>query len=459
MDFTGHWVGILAVVIFACAYAAVAAEEKLHLRKSIPVLVAAGCIWVLIGIGYMQAGNGHGVAEAARHNLLDFAELFLFLIVAMTYVNTLEERGLFNVARVWLVGRQLSLRMLFWVLGALAFVMSPIADNLTTALVLGAVAVAIGQGRPKFIALACINVVVAANAGGAFSPFGDITTLMVWQKGVVPFTGFFVLFVPSLVNWLVPAVLMSFAVEAGNPPVPESKATMEAGAVTIVFLFLGTIALTVLGHTVFELPPAIGMMFGLGILKAYGYAFNRRADVGSDSINEVHDVFARESESSRFENESSIARQGQLKPVETFRELERVEWDTLMFFYGIILCVGGLGALGYLSLASRLLYAGLGATVTNVLLGLVSAVIDNVPVMFAVLSMNPTMSEGEWLLATLTIGVGGSILSFGSAAGVALMGIAPGSYTFMSHLKWSWAIALGYLASVGTHLLLNRALF
>jgi Na+/H+ antiporter NhaD/arsenite permease-like protein len=130
-----------------------------------------------------------------------------------------------------------------------------------------------------------------------------------------------------------------------------------------------------------------------------------------------------------------------------------------MFFYGVVMCVGGLGTLGYLRLASRVLYEGLGPTTTNVLLGLVSAVIDNVPVMFAVLSMNPAMSRGEWLLVTLTAGVGGSLLSFGSAAGVALMGQARGSYTFVSHLKWSWAIALGYVASVLVHLLLNRSLF
>jgi Na+/H+ antiporter NhaD/arsenite permease-like protein len=125
----------------------------------------------------------------------------------------------------------------------------------------------------------------------------------------------------------------------------------------------------------------------------------------------------------------------------------------------VVLCVGGLGALGYLSLLSRTLYEGLGPTAANTMVGLVSAVVDNVPVMFAVLSMEPTMPRGEWLLVTLTTGVGGSLLSFGSAAGVALMGQARGSYTFLAHLRWSWAVALGYAASVGAHLLLNRGLF
>jgi Na+/H+ antiporter NhaD/arsenite permease-like protein len=130
-----------------------------------------------------------------------------------------------------------------------------------------------------------------------------------------------------------------------------------------------------------------------------------------------------------------------------------------MFFYGVILGVGGLGVLGYLAMISRAFYEGLGPTVANVLVGLLSAVIDNVPVMFAVLEMNPPMAEGQWLLVTLTAGVGGSLLAIGSAAGVALLGQARGVYTFTSHLRWAWAIALGYAASIATHLFINARLF
>ncbi len=137
--------------------------------------------------------------------------------------------------------------------------------------------------------------------------------------------------------------------------------------------------------------------------------------------------------------------------------MQRAEWDTLMFFYGVVLCVGGLGTLGYLALLSETFYGHLGPTTANVLVGLISAVVDNIPVMFAVLSMTPDMSTGNWLLVTLTTGVGGSLLSIGSAAGVALMGQARGIYTFFVHLRWSWAIALGYAASIYAHTLLNAA--
>jgi Na+/H+ antiporter NhaD/arsenite permease-like protein len=130
-----------------------------------------------------------------------------------------------------------------------------------------------------------------------------------------------------------------------------------------------------------------------------------------------------------------------------------------MFFYGIILCIGGLGALGYLTLGSTLMYGDLGPTVANILVGVLSAIVDNIPVMFAVLSVLPEMNHGQWLLVTLTAGVGGSMLSIGSAAGVAVMGQARGVYTFVAHLKWSWAIALGYAAAIATHFLVNGDAF
>lgn len=463
MDLTSHWIGLAAVLIFAAGYAAVAAEEKLGLRKSVPMLVAAGLVWGLVALGYAQRGDPDVAAAAARHNLLDFAELFLFLIVAMTYVNTMDERGVFDAVRAWLVGRRLSLRGLFWATGALAFLISPVADNLTTALVMGAVVMAVSRDNARFVTLASINVVVAANAGGAFSPFGDITTLMVWQKGIVPFAGFFPLIVPSLVNWLVPAALMSLAIGQGRPAAPGGKAALEVGARTVALLFVGTIALTVAGHSFLHLPPALGMMFGLGVLHVYSYAINLRAQRARLVVDELEDVFAGPAleidPEERAPQPTATRPRRSAKPLHTFQQLERVEWDTLMFFYGVILCVGGLGTLGYLALTSQVLYVGLGATVANVLVGLLSAVVDNVPVMFAVLSMRPEMSQGEWLLVTLTAGVGGSLLSFGSAAGVALMGQARGTYTFLAHLKWTWAIALGYAASVGAHLLLNRHLF
>lgn len=451
LDLTSHWIGYASIIIFVLAYILVIVEEEIHMRKSKPVMVAAGIIWAMIALIYAQQPDTafHHTAEVMiRHNLLEYAELLLFLLAAMTYINTMGERGVFDALRSWLVNQGFSLRTIFWLTGLLAFFISPIADNLTTALLMATVAMAVGGSNHKFVALACINIVVAANAGGAFSPFGDITTLMVWQKGVVDFAEFFALFVPSVVNWFVPALLMSFAVASEQPAAQNETTTMKNGALVVVALFFLTITMAVCAHNFLHLPPVIGMMTGLGFLKLYGYNLKMRDKKSYSTLADQGDT--------SLSLESTVE---QKEAFNIFQQLERAEWDTLMFFYGIILCVGGLGTIGYLSLGSEFLYGDLGPTTANILIGLISAVVDNIPVMFAVLSMMPDMSTGQWLLVTLTAGVGGSLLSIGSAAGVAVMGQARGIYTFVAHLKWIWAIALGYAASIAVHLWLNADKF
>ncbi len=442
LNLTHSWQGITAVIVFVLAYLLVMGEEFLHLRKSKPVLIAAGIIWALVASAYVAIGDTHTAEAAVRHNLLEYAELLLFLLAAMTYVNTLEERGVFDALRGWLVGAGFSFKAVFWLTGLLAFLISPVADNLTTALVMAAVVMAVGAGNSAFITLACINIVVAANAGGAFSPFGDITTLMVWQKGIVPFSQFFALLLPSLVNWLIPAAIMSFAVPNEKPAAVKESVSVKPGGYVVIGLFLFTILMAVLGHNYLHLPPVLGMMTGLGVLKVYGY-FIRRGDL------RIHQAEISGPEEVRGATDA---------PFDIFTSMKRAEWDTLMFFYGVVLCVGGLGTAGYLAMLSESMYVGLGNTWANVLVGILSAIVDNIPVMFAVLTMNPDMSIGQWLLVTLTAGVGGSLLSIGSAAGVALMGQARGIYTFFGHMKWIWAIALGYAASIIAHLWVNADL-
>jgi Na+/H+ antiporter NhaD/arsenite permease-like protein len=428
---TAHWTGILSLLLFITAYILVIFEEATHMRKSKPVLLAAGLIWALIAIGAAVMGKAELAEEQAKHIIEEYAELFLFLLVAITYVNTLEERRCFDVLRARLVGMGLSYKKLFWLTGIIGFFLSSVLDNLTTALVMGAVVLAIGSGSRAFVALGCINIVVAANAGGAFSPFGDITTLMVWQKGKLAFFEFFALFLPSLVNFLVPAALMHMAVPNGKPEPREDRASLKPGAWGVVVLFAATIATAVCFKNFLHLPPALGMMLGLGYLQFWSYFLQQKGK--------------------RRENSDMV--------LNSFHEIQRVEWDTLLFFFGIIFAVGGLGAIGYLALSSEYLYTGLGATSANIIVGALSAIVDNIPLMFAVLTMDPQMSAGQWLLITLTCGVGGSMLSIGSAAGVALMGTAKGQYTFSSHLKWTWAVAAGYAASIGAHLLVNAGKF
>ena len=581
--------GYLGLVLFITAYALVPFENKFHLRKSKPVLLAAGLIWVLVALAYNSVGDTHTAHQAIKESMLEYAELFLFLLAAMTYINALEERNVFQSLRAFLVSRGYSLRKIFWITGILSFFISPIADNLTTALLMGAVVMAVGGKNKKFIAIACINIIVAANAGGAFSPFGDITTLMVWQKGRVEFSQFILIFLPSVVNWLIPAAFMHFAVDKAVPAVSDQKVSMKMGAVRMMLLFLATITTAVCFHNFLHLPPAAGMMLGLGYLglfsfyvkKAEGregrydsilgqrpqetlhplyklikspedisnklqdypeptfmidndhvvthwnpamealsgipakdvigtrrhwypfykkerlvladlvlenyskrqigkhYKGHHRTIANVEQAYETAAYFPNLSENGKWlsiaaaplKNESGAiigvietlhdhtGQKYRAAHFDLMKRIARAEWDTLLFFYGVILCVGGLSQFGYLSVLSGYLYTGMGATLANSLVGVLSAIIDNIPVMFAVLTMDPTMSVGQWLLVTLTAGTGGSMLAVGSAAGVALMGAARGTYTFGGHLKWTPVIALGYIASIVCHLIINARLF
>ena len=428
MDLTTSYVGYISLSIFVLAYALVMIEEFSHLRKSKPVIISAALIWGIIAFYFSSVPGLHSekVEQALEHNILEFAKLFLFLLSAMTYINALQERNVFDVVRYKLISRGFNFRQLFILTGVFTFFLSPIADNLTTALVMCSVLLACGKGNVKFLSLGCINIVVAANAGGAFSPFGDITTLMVWQAGIVEFSTFFKLFIPSVVNYVIPAAIMYFFIPNEMPNVSSEEIKIKRGGKVIIFLGLFTIFSAVSFHNFLHLPPMLGMMFGLGLLGLFSFYLKV-------TYNEKYDE----------------------EKFDFLRKISRVEWDTLLFFFGVILSVGGLGFIGYLGLISNFLYVGLGATYANVLVGILSAIVDNIPVMFAVITMNPPMPTEQWLLVTLTTGVGGSLLSIGSAAGVALMGQARGHYTFFGHMKWTPVIFIGYIVSIYVYMLLS----
>ena len=521
-ELSASFYGYLSIAIFILAYSLVPLENNIHLLKSKPVLVAAGLIWILVALAFKEIGATEQAHHAIKHAIIEYAELFLFLLVAMTYINALEDRNVFQALRAYLVSRGYSLRKVFWVTGALSFVISPIADNLTTALLMGAVVMAVGGKNVRFVSIACINVVVAANAGGAFSPFGDITTLMVWQKGKVEFLQFLPLFVPSLVNWLVPAIIMNFAIPNEVPEGSQEKSFMKRGAKVMMVLFLATIVTAVSFHSFLHLPPAAGMMFGLGYLGLYSFylkkvegrtvmadsIFGGRSeahqnplhvlqaygkDIGEHLNDQPYPAFMVDKEqkvthwntaleeltgfkaeamigtqdhwkafykeqrptladlvltdesrtgvrqhyqghyrdnpiggksydaANYFDNignsgaylmfsaapvvnengetvgavelfENMTEKREEVKEFDVMERVSRAEWDTLLFFYGVILCVAGLSQFGYMAIVSELMYNDLGPTWANALVGVLSAIVDNIPVMFAVLTMDPAMS-------------------------------------------------------------------
>jgi Na+/H+ antiporter NhaD/arsenite permease-like protein len=447
-----HWVGFTGLAVFILALVAVSLEEFIELRKSKPMLFAAGIIWGLIGWYSHQFADGHAAEQALRHSLLQYAELMLFILVVMTYINALSERRVFLSLRTWVAHKRYSYRHLFWTTGLTAFFLSPFLDNLSTALLMGAVVLNLERENQRFITLACINVVLACNAGGAYSPFGDITTLMVWQQEIVSPTGrvdffsFFNLFIPSLISYLIPALMMHFAIPEGRLGLPQEQISMKRGAKRIMVLFLLTIVTAVVFQGQLALPATIGMMTGLSYLQFFGFFLKKTHQPSSEQVATT--------ESPDF---SVVVESRQ--PFDVFLRVARSEWDTLLFLCGVILCVSGLGYLGYLTIASEILYVQWGATATNITIGIASAVLENIPTMSVVLNMAPSMSLGQWLLVTLSAGIGGSLLSIGSAAGVALMGQAKGRYTFFSHLRWTPAITLGFFAGIQSHLWLNSTLF
>ncbi len=423
------WAGYLSLICFLLAYTLVIFEEKIHMRKSKPVVLIGCVMWAIIGI--YEAGHGGGHAhDHVKELIAEIGELFFFLLVAMTYINTLDERNVFQCLRSWLLGKGLGFRKLFWATGIITFFLSPLADNLTSALLMSTVALAVSNGNRAFIVPAFVNIIVAANAGGAWSPFGDITTLMVWTSGKVETLKFAYLMVPSVVNWIIPALIMYPFIPDEYPEMGENNIKLKPGAKTIIALGIFTIATAVSFHQFLHLPPFMGMMLGLGLLMIEGFYLKRWGD------------------SSLFLPVGTKRTPNKYSQFDIFKKVEGVEFDTLLFFFGVLTAVGALQYIGYLAMVSQELYGTYGPTVSNIIVGVLSAIVDNIPVMYAVLKMDPAMELDQWLLITLTTGTGGSLLSVGSAAGVAVMGVDREHYTFMSHLKWAPVIAVGYAASI-----------
>jgi len=427
---TNSWAGYAGIIGFLLAYMLVIFEEKIHLKKSKPVLLMGCLMWFFIGL-YESMNGGSHAHEYIKDLIAEIGELFFFLLVAMTFINALEERHVFKSLRSWLIRCGMGFRKLYWATGAIAFVLSPLTDNMTTALLMATVALAVSDGNRRFVVPAFINIVVAANAGGAWSPFGDITTLMVWVGGKVQTQDFSYLMLPALVNWLVPALFMYYFVPKGYPQASDEVIVLKPGARFIVFLGVLTVATAVCFHQFLDLPPFLGMMLGLSLLMMKGFYLQKWGERKMRQAN-GEEIFVHPEH--RFD---------------IFRRIAMVEFDTLLFFFGVLVCVGGLQYMGYLFLVSKSLYGNLGFTKSNILIGIISAIVDNIPVMYAVLKMDPSMGIDQWLLITLTAGVGGSLLSIGSAAGVAVMGVDRKNYTFLSHLRWSPVIAMGYMASIG----------
>ena len=431
-DLKHQFVGYLALVVTFIAYIGAMTEDVHLMKKSKPMILGSVLTWFAICIYYGLQGHAKVASLAFESNLLAYIELLLFILVSMTYLNTLNERGVFDGLRIYLLNKQFSYRQLFWITGGLAFMLSTVINGLTVGLLMGSIAVAVGKRQPKFVALACVNIVVGANAGGTMSPLGGISTLFVWQKNILHFTEFFSLTIPCLINFLVPAFIMNFSVPKETPAVSQSIIALKRGSKRIVMLFIVTLAITVSSNVLLELPPAAGMMAGLALLQMFNFYLTNTEKEGCAETQKSFDIF---------------------------KSIADVDWDTLLFFYGAMMIIGAIGFVGYLDALAFYLFGETNITLANIMIGLSSAFVDNGTLMFAVLSMHPAIPKVQWLLLTLTLGVGGSLLAIGSAPGVGLLGLVKENYSFGYHLKFMPAILLGFFLSIGALVLLNPGSF
>jgi Na+/H+ antiporter NhaD/arsenite permease-like protein len=453
VDLKQHFIGYFALIVTVFAYIAAMTEDLHQMCKAKPMLLGSALIWFAIFIYYWAVYNTtEPVIPAFESNLTAYSELFLFITVSMAFLNAMTERGIFDALRIILINKQFSYRRLFWITGLIAFLMSTVISSLTVGLMMGYLILSIGKGQPKFIGLTALSAVVACNAGGTLSPLGGISTFFVWQQNMLQFTDFFKLTIPCIVNFLVPASIMYFSITKELPAPSKEKVVLKRGSKRIIFIFFLSVIITIVSDEILHMPTVAGMMFGLTMLLFVSYYLNKSEN---KFVKVTHF-------STDHEYKSQIDSQ---KGFDVFKCIAGVDWDTLLFFYGAMMIVGALDFLGYLTAMEHYLLSELSPTLANIMIGLTSSIVDNGTLMFAVLKMNPHFAVGQWLLLTLTLGVGGSLLALGSAPGLHVLGLMKEhmkegeGYTFTLHLRWMPAILLGYFASVATLYLINGGTF
>ena len=419
----------LLVTVFVVTYAAIAFEEPLKINKSATALIGAGVLWTLWALGGAGHAAGHDPSQQLSATLVGTAEITFFLMGAMTVVEVIDTHGGFEVVTQRIHAQ--SLVALVWIVCAVTFLLSAVLDNLTTTIVMVALVRQLVAPREDRLYLAGL-VVIAANAGGAWSPMGDITTSMLWIGGQVTGPAIVTkLFLPSLVNLTAPLAVVSLVLRGRKVVAPARQAARGDGPTeferNLVFgLGLGVLLAVPAFKAVTHLPPWLGILLGLGLLW-----------VAADLIHRDKEVEVR-------------------RRMVIADALTRIDMAAIIFFAGILLAVGVLEHAGVLSALAAWLDAVIGRLdVIVVLFGLLSAVVDNVPMVAAAMGMYPLARYPAdsflWEFMAYCTGTGGSILIIGSAAGVAAMSIEKIEF-FWYLRKFSLLALLGYLAGAGVYL-------
>ena len=446
---------IAIIIVFCIGYFCIAIESVTKINKAAIALLMFVATWTLFMIdpgSYIAAAVGEmkasAVAEVIEHHLGSTSTTLFFLMGAMTIVELVDQNGGFNFVRDTLQTK--SKRALLWRIAFMTFILSAILDNLTTSIVMIMILRKLVADKKDRLIYAAL-VVISANSGGAFSPIGDVTTIMLWNKGVITAAGVIMeIFVPSLVSMVIPAYILSLSLK-GSLEIQQDHAVMEESDCLsprqrkiIFFLGVGGLIFVPIFKTITHLPPFVGILLVLGVLWTTTEIFYTR----------IHQ-----------ECEDTANNTNTQKRVS--KMLSRIDMDTILFFLGILMAVGCLETIGALTLLGQTLdatFEGNHYLVTGII-GVLSSIVDNVPLVAGCMGMYPVAAAGDmaidgifWQLLAYCAGVGGSMLIIGSAAGVVVMGLE--KITFGWYMKKiTWIAFVGYLAGILCYWLEKTFLF
>jgi len=432
---------VLIIALFIVGYLCIALESVFEINKAaIALLMCVGC-WTLLMVGvqgfFPEVADGVGyVSERIQHHLGDAGETLFFLMGAMTIVEIVDSNGGFNFVRDAIKTR--SKRKLMWRVAFMTFFLSAILDNLTTSIVMIMVLRKLVQSREERLIYAGL-IIISANSGGAFSPIGDVTTIMLWIKGVITTQGVLTeIFIPSLVSMVIPAIILSFQLKGKfdkeqNLKVTEVTTFTKTQRDVIFWLGVGGLVFVPIFKTITHLPPFMGILLVLGVLWTVTEIFHRMQQTNEDDTmsKRVSDL------------------------------LSRIDLSTIMFFLGILMAVAVLQEIGVLTTMGEGLNEAFAGNyyLINGIIGVLSSIVDNVPLVAGCMGMYPVSEvAGDamaidgvfWQLLAYCAGVGGSMLIIGSAAGVVVMGLEKISFGWYLK-KMTWIAFVGYLAGIGCY--------
>ena len=397
-------VSILLIIIVSIGFLSVIAEDLIKVDKAKSTLFWGTLAWIIHFISASLSGDTPFVAEALNENLLDIATLWLFLFSAMTFVAYLSEKGVIEIIASYLLPKQLSEKGLLFFIGAFSFIFSSLADNITATLVCLTILLGLNIDRDKLVKYAIV-VVYGVNAGGVSLITGDVTTLMIFLAGKISISDLLMLILPAFASVFILCILMSFGMK-GNITVTTQKRALSSVDTVIALLFFFTIVGVIFGNVFFSIPPVLSFLFGLSVMFMVARVLDRD------------------------------------EPILDY--VRKIEFDTLLFFLGVLLLVGMLKEVGVLELFLET-YKQFPTLIANYAVGITSALFDNVPLTSAILKSGIDMADNEWLALTFSVGVGGALLAIGSAAGVVAMSKIP-ELTFMRYLRFFPQLFIAYSA-------------